>query len=363
MTYTRSSSTGKRASTSAHTSLMSTWPRPTYHVDVPRPAGRHHDGLAVLAEVLEHAGDHRAGGVGVAAPPVQPPLQRQRLAGRDRLGEEDAVVLVDAVEALLPGDLLRRGEDAVVVAGAGRPRLGGAGGEGVEVDVDGELVDRRRRAGRAPGACRTTSAPARSVRKATLATVSAPSAPSRPAASARRGRGDGPRSDARDRRLDGVRPAGRVGGHGAGGQLGDRAGGEVGVPAAVAGEEEGGVGRRSCAGRCRSGTARSASVGAVGVGQHEHAGRCRVGQRRRAGEERDRCRPTPPPAPRGGRRRRPGRGRRTARCPARPRTPGAPTWLATSSLMICSMRYVSATDSWSGPSVASRSASSPPSAP
>ena len=81
-----------------------------------------------VAEVAEHAGDRRAGGVRRAAAPVQPELQRRRLRGVVGLREVDAVGLEDARPAPLSRrDRLGRAELRLVVAGAGRPALGGAG--------------------------------------------------------------------------------------------------------------------------------------------------------------------------------------------------------------------------------------------
>ena len=122
-------------------------------------------------------------------------------------------MLVDPVEALLARDLLRRREDAVVVAGARRPRLGCAGGERVEVDVEEELVDRpsvqRQRLLLVEPGC----GPARRCGRRRWRRSSAPSAASE-AGGHRQARAVAEQR-ARDGGLDGVGPAVRVRGDGA----------------------------------------------------------------------------------------------------------------------------------------------------
>ena len=207
----------------------------------------------------------------------------------DGLGQEDAVVLVDAVEALLRRDLLRRGEDAVVVAGPWRPRLGDAGGQRIEVDVDEEPVDgavvqRERLLLVEPGADRLGRAEGDVGDGESAVCTEEPGGDGEAQLTGSAEQRPG------NRRLDGVRPPGGVGGDGASGQHGHGAGDEVGVPAGGAGEEQGDLGCRGAQPGAETDRALAGGGGVgvgVGVDEHEHAGGGRVGERRRASEERD----------------------------------------------------------------------------
>jgi hypothetical protein len=188
-------------------------------------------------------------------------------------------VLEDPVLAVLVRDRVGRAEDALVVAGAGRPTLGLARHEARGVQRDEEGVDRagvqRERlllveplADRLVGAERDVGDVGEAVTLGVL-----------PAG------GDGDALDAArpgDPRLDRVAVAGRVGGDAR--ERGDGAGHEVGDPAAVAGEQHGALGRvRRQAAAERDRALRVVGV-AVVVEQDEDGGvRARL-HRRRAGQ-------------------------------------------------------------------------------